>query len=308
MFTFACPRCHAPLEIVAAGAMRCPDDGLSFQRVDGIWRCLLPERAPIFAQFVQEYETVRQGEGRGSDDPAYYRALPFADLSGQMTADWRIRAQSFSTLLEKVLMPLEIAQGSSLKILDLGAGNGWLSHQLARRGHDLAAVDLTINRCDGLGARRMYDIDFLPIQAEFDRLPLSDDQADLVIFNASLHYATDYVTTLHEAWRVATLGGLVAVVDTAVYHNPTSGEQMVRERERLFRQKYGFPSNALPSQNYLTYDRLTTLARQLGVDWQLIWPIPAWRWTVRRLRARLRGQREPAQFPLILGQKVGQCT
>ena len=284
--------------------MRCSDDGFSFKRADGIWRCLLPERAPYFEQFVHEYETVRQGEGRGSDDPAYYRALPFADLSGRMAADWRIRSQSFSTLLEKVLIPLEIAYDSALRILDVGAGSGWLSYQLARRGHELAAIDLTVNRGDGLGAHVMYDLDFLPIQAEFDYLPLRSQQADLVIFNAALHYATDYVTTLQEAWRVAVPGGLVAVVDTAVYHNPSSGDQMVREREHLFQQKYGFPSNAIPSQNYLTYDRLAALAQQLNVNWQLHWPVPAWRWTVRRLRARLGGQREPAQFPLILGQKV----
>jgi SAM-dependent methyltransferase len=294
------------MEVIGAEEMRCPDDGLSFKRVDNIWRCLLPEREPIFTRFVQEYETVRRGEDRGSDDPAYYRALPFADLSGRMTVDWHIRAQSFSTFLEKILMPLEIEKGSPLKILDLGSGNGWLSYQLARRGHDVAAVDLATNRCDGLGAHAMYGVDFLPIQAEFDRLPLSDDQADIVVFNASLHYATNYVITLLEAWRVTAPGGLVAVVDTAVYHNPASGDQMVRERERLFQQKYGFPSNAIPSQNYLTYSWLATLAQQLNVNWQLIWPVPAWRRTVRRLRAGLRGQREPAQFPLILGQKVGQ--
>ncbi len=304
MFTFACLHCHTPLEDFNDREMRCPDDGFSFNREDGIWHCLLPERAGFFEQFTHEYEQVRRGEGRGSDDPDYYRALPFEDLSGQMVGDWHIRALSFMTLLEKVIKPLETKPGNQLKILDLGAGNGWLSYQLARRGHHLAAIDLIVNDWDGLGVHKMYNVDFLPIQAEYDQLPLDDDQADLVIFNASFHYTTNYLTTLKEAWRVAMDDGLVVVMDSAVYHDPTSGEQMILERENHFFQRYGFPSNAIPSQNYLTYDLLKDLANQLDVYWLLFWPIPAWRWTIRRLRARLRGHREPAQFPLILGQKA----
>ncbi|MFQ5400753.1 MAG: methyltransferase domain-containing protein [Anaerolineae bacterium] len=301
-FDLACPLCKTPLAITG-GEAQCPQDGQTYRRVDGIWQLLRPDRAPLFAQFIHEYETIRTAEGRGSNDPAYYRALPFADLSGKMTADWAIRAQSFTTLLEQVIRPLENRQPAAvrpLRILDLGAGNSWLSYRLAKRGHHLAAVDLTVNHFDGLGAHTMYDADFLPIQAEFDHLPFTHSQVNLVIFNASLHYSADYAATLREAWRVAGPGGVVAVVDTPLYHDPASGAQMVREREAQFQERYGFPSNALPNENYLTYRRLDALAAELGLRRQLLWPVPRWRWAVRRLRTRLRGRREPAQFPLIV--------
>jgi len=33
--------------------------------------------------FLEQYAIIRHAEGRGSDDPAYYRALPYRDLSGK---------------------------------------------------------------------------------------------------------------------------------------------------------------------------------------------------------------------------------
>ena len=37
-------------------------------------------------RFLEDYSRIRQAEGRGSDDPAYYLALPYRDLSGRL--DW----------------------------------------------------------------------------------------------------------------------------------------------------------------------------------------------------------------------------
>ena len=84
-------------------------------------------------------------------------------------------------------------------ILDLGAGTGWLSHRLARLGHYPCAVDLTIDRRDGLGAARHYTPDWPLVQSDFAHLPLGAAQVDMVVYNASLHYSIDYRTTLREA-------------------------------------------------------------------------------------------------------------
>lgn len=301
-YSFACPVCRTPLEASAPDEQRCPADGTSYRRVAGIWQFLTPQRAAFFRQFIQEYETVRQAEGRGSGDPAYYRALPFHDLTGRFSDDWRIRARSFQALVEGVVTPVEAQRSRPLKVLDLGAGNGWLSYRLAARGHQVAAVDLLTNPFDGLGAHIHYDVAFTPVQAEFDRLPFVGDQVDLAVFNGSLHYALDYATTLAEALRVLRPDGRLVIMDSPVYRDAASGEQMVREREAQFEQMYGFPSNAIPSENYLTYDRLDELAGMLGLDWQIIEPFYGWRWALRPWKARLLRRREPAKFLLIIGQ------
>jgi ubiquinone/menaquinone biosynthesis C-methylase UbiE len=295
-FDFVCPRCRAPLAQTGPDELLCPAEMLHFRRQDGLWRFLLPERAAYFENFIRDYETIRRAEGRGSREAAYYRALPEQDLSGNLSADWRIRAASFKALIQKVIAPAK----EPLRILDLGAGNGWLSNRLAARGHTVAAVDLLTNDFDGLGCRSFYTTDFTALQAEFDRLPLAAGNADLIIFNASLHYAVDFRATLAEALRVLARGGKLVVLDSPIYRQAGSGEKMVRERESQFTQRYGFPSNALPSQNYLTYALLAELSAEFELDCQRVTPFYGLRWLLRPLRAGLSGAREPAKFHLLI--------
>jgi SAM-dependent methyltransferase len=289
--------------VLDAARRYCPTDELIYEYCDGIWRFLTPDREAHYAPFMREYQLVRQAERRGATEAAYYRALPFDDLSGQFAADWRIRARSFRAFTQHALQPREREFNRPLRILDLGAGNGWLSYRLAQRGHIVAAIDLLVNPQDGLGAYVHYDATFTPVQAEFDRLPFDAAQFDLTIFNASLHYAVNYETTLREALRVLQPGGQIVVLDSPVYRSGNSGAQMVRDREAAFTQAYGFPSNALPSENYLTDQRLHDLAEALQLHWKFIQPFYGWRWWLRPFIARLRRRREPARFAVMVGQR-----
>jgi len=96
----------------------------------------------------------------------------------------------------------------------------------------------------------------------------------------------------------------VVVLDTAVYQHRASGQQMVKEREAAFLQQYGFASNTLPSENFLTYGRIKELGTAVNINWRIIWPIPAWRRLARQIKVKLRGQREPARFPLLVGRAI----
>ncbi|MCL4393414.1 MAG: class I SAM-dependent methyltransferase [Chloroflexi bacterium] len=265
---------------------------------------LPPGRAGHYSQFVAEYEAVRRAEGRGASKPEYYRSLPYADLSGRSSRDWRIRAAGFQTFVSKVVEPMELAKKRSLAVLDLGAGNGWLSYRMAKRGHVSAAVDLLVNRTDGLGAHVNYDEYFSAVQAEFDCLPFDDSEFDIAAFNSSFHYSVDYQATLNEAWRVVKPGGHVVVIDSPVYSSGASGRAMVVEREREFTRKYGFPSNSIASEGYLTFQRLDELARSTRSEWRLHRPRYDVRWRLRSVAARIRRRREPAQFMVIVGDRA----
>jgi SAM-dependent methyltransferase len=300
---FVCPRCRAKLERIAPDRVNCPQDGLEFWKEDGIWRFLLPESEAHYARFITDYEAVRRSEGRGSISADYYRALPFKDLSGRYRADWAIRARSFNVLVKNVLTRLQAPLERSLKILDLGAGNGWLSNRLSAQGDRVIAVDVLVNEQDGLGAWKYYEHSFIPVQAEFNHLPVMDRFADAVIFNASFHYSEDYAKTLKEALRVLSTKGLIAIMDSPVYRRGASGEKMVQEREAQFKMKYGFASDNLQSENYLTYTRLEELARELNLTWKFIAPFYNLQWMLRPLLAFLLRRREPAKFHVIVGQR-----
>jgi SAM-dependent methyltransferase len=273
--------------------------------MDGIWHFLLPESEVHYQCFITDYETVRSFEGRGSPDTGYYRALPFKDLTRNFSADWAIRARSFQVLVKQVLTPLQKRFQRFLNILDLGAGNGWLSNRLAGQGNNIVAVDLLVNEQDGLGAWKHYEHPFVPVQAEFNRLPVMNDFIDVAIFNASFHYSENYEETLAETLRVLNENGLVVIVDSPIYHHHTSGEKMVEERMSAYLARYGFASDSLESENFLTYRRMRELSDSLGIRWQYIRPFYGLRWWLRPVKARLLGQREPAKFHIIVGSNKG---
>jgi len=264
---------------------------------------LLPEHQSQYHQFIREYETVRLAEGRASTEPAYYRSLPFVDLQGNFRKDWKIRARTYQALFEHVLKPVEQQCAHSVKILDLGAGNGWLSNRLAIRGHQVAAVDLITNPYDGLGTRGFYRSGFLSVQADFNRLPFLNEQADLAIFNASFHYASSYESILQETMRVLHPTGQVVILDTPIYHDPRSGIQMVSERQTRFTQLYDFPSTAIASENYLTFARIEQLAEKYHLTWRFIQPNYGWQWRIKPWLHRLRRLREPASFLILSGRR-----
>jgi SAM-dependent methyltransferase len=256
-------------------------------------------------QFVREYRTVRRAEGWGSHQAEYYRALPYHDLTGRFDAIWRIRARSYDVFVDNVLRPMEM--GEPLRVLDLGAGSAWLGYRLRQRGHRVLAVDLLEDDLDGLGAIRHYTpgiTGLWPVVAEFDRLPLPDGQADLAIFNASLHYSTDYCRTLREALRVLGPRGTLVILDSPMYSDPTSGMRMVREREARFRATYGFASNALAHEHFLTPEKLADVARELQIQWRTFLPRLDRRTVLARRLNGVRARREPASFPVVVGTRA----
>ena len=253
------------------------------------------------AQFVREYRTVRRAEGWGSSDAAYYRALPYRDLTGRFPEIWRIRARSYETFLTNVVKPLEPA---ALDVLDIGAGNGWLSHRLVRRGHSVMAIDVLDDPLDGLRATRHYAPEVRAVLAEFDRLPTRDSSIDVAVFNASLHYSTDYCVTLRETLRVLRPRGTLVILDSPMYSDPSSGMRMVQERETRFMATYGFASNALACEHFLTPSRLAEVARALGIHWRTYTPRMDARTSLSRRINGLRARREPARFPVIVGMRA----
>ena len=168
-------------------------------------------------QFLRDYAVIRRAEGRGANDPAYYLALPYRDITGRNASQWAIRGRSYRYFERRILPGLERAAAGPLEILDLGAGNGWMSYRLALRGHHPLALDIFADVEDGLRAARHYPSRFPAVEAEFDRLPFADASFDLAIFNSSLHYSENYRRTLGEARRCLRPRGCVVIMDSPVY-------------------------------------------------------------------------------------------
>jgi SAM-dependent methyltransferase len=251
--------------------------------------------SPARRQFLADYGRIRSAEGRGSEESDYYRALPFADLTGRNSGQWKIRARTFRYFAQR-LLPRERS-----KVLDLGAGNCWLSYRLAELHHQPVAVDIFSDSRDGLRAARHYPVAFPKIEGDFDRLPITSSSFDMVVFNASFHYSPDYARTLAEARRCLRPEGRVVILDSPVYRLREHGEQMRTERQMIFEQQHGFRSEALQSVEFLDEPMLKDLARDLRLTWKIHRPWYGFGWMLRPWKARLKGRRPPSRFWILEG-------
>jgi ubiquinone/menaquinone biosynthesis C-methylase UbiE len=295
-----CPRCSANLS-----GLDCLKCGLFLHDVDGIIHALPPVRADHYAQFIADYEGIRVAEGRGSARDDFYLALPYRDASGRNSSQWRIRARTWDFLMERVLVPALPPRAS---ILDLGAGNCWMSFRLARAGHKPVAVDLHDNSFDGMGAaehfRKSLPKLFPRFRAELAHLPFQDEQFEAAIFNASFHYVEDAAAALAEALRCVKPGGHIVICDTPWYSCDESGYEMVQERRMSFMKRYGTASASLQSVEFLTDERLQSLEERLAVRWNVYSPNYGLQWAMRPFIAKLRNRREPARFRVYVAQKA----
>ena len=313
-----CPRCTGPMGIpikpgdLADDRRACARCASPMQAIDGIWRAMPPGRARQLDASLTAYESVREKEGRWSGDAEFYRSLPWRDTTGRFAAQWRIRASSFKFLRDRVLPECVKRMGKQrLRVLDLGAGNCWMSYRLALQGHFPVAVDLGVGRKDGLGAGEHYkDVLgrlFPRFQAEMGWLPFADGQFDLAIYNASFHYAQDYEATVLEALRVLGPNGAILIVDSPTYRLESDGEAMKREKAAEFASRFGTDCGGMGGQEYLTPERLAHLERT-GIRWHRYSPWYGWRWARRPIVARLTGRRRPSQFHIYLGSRTDYAT
>lgn len=295
MIELACPRCRARLGNLEP--IRCGGCGELYPVFEGIHRFLPADRAAFFDAFIRDYTTVRLAEGRGTADVDALQRLPEPTPGSPLEWQWNIRRRTWATVRDRVLPSL----GRELTIVDVGAGVGWLSNRLHDLGHAPHAVDLTIDGDDGLGAARHFAPPWRRYQAEMDALPFADSQVDVVVFNASLHYSTDYMRTLGEALRVLRPGGSIVVMDSPIYRDDVSGRQMAAERHADFERRFGTRSDSVASIEYLTRAMLAAIEGQLGLRWKHHRTWYGLRWAMRPWKARLRRRREPSRFVVLVG-------
>jgi SAM-dependent methyltransferase len=260
--------------------------------------------ASALEQFAADYAAHRQAEGRGYAGEALF-ALPYL-RTGLLARQWAVRARSFEALVARVIRPA----GRPLDVLDLGAGNGWLSYRLAMGGHRSTALDVRSDRIDGLGAAKPF-LDRVgdrmrTVAADFDEVPCPDASFDVAIFNAALHYATDLRAALAEAARVVRPGGRLAILDSPFYRREADGLAMVAEKAAGAPETFGARAESLmglPFIEFLTADRLAEASAGIGVTWRksrVLYPL--W-YEARPLLAALKGARPPSRFDLWIGTR-----
>src|SRR5436190_10676178 len=118
---FVCPGCQASLaeEGNAYVCLRC---GSSYHRDGRVYRFILPEQVDRSRAFLSQYRSVRRADGHVDAAATSYATLPVVPPGSPNAAEWRIRRRSFDTAVSRGGLRTNVR----LRVLDVGAGNGWL--------------------------------------------------------------------------------------------------------------------------------------------------------------------------------------
>lgn len=206
-----CPNCRERLQPVApvglpnptaTGGLTCVN-GHRFGYTDGILTLLSQDFAATLASFLPGFSRLRAADGKRIPDPTAYEQLPFGAGMAEHF-EWRLRRYDLAIVYQM------LQSGVGLKVLDVGAWNGWLSHRLAALGHTVTAVDYFVDESDGLGARKFYSTQWRAIQMDLTDLSVLDEQYDLVVLNRCVQFYADPVGyARHVRDRVAPGGQLI---------------------------------------------------------------------------------------------------
>jgi len=233
-----CPECLEPLRPELSPACReavgCAN-GHRFACREGVWQLCTAGFQQQLNDYLWHFEKYRADQGLPLRDAELYKELPFGPAA-KNDASWRMKQHDWA-LIRQLL-----AGRDGLRLLDVGAWNGWLSYRLTLAGHEVVAMDYFIDPFDGLAAKKHYPVSsWTAVQADLERLELLDDHFDGIIVNRGLPYFTDYPKVLKILQHRLHPGGMLLLTGLNIAQNPEGEKAQQEAFHRSISRQYDFP-------------------------------------------------------------------
>jgi ubiquinone/menaquinone biosynthesis C-methylase UbiE len=191
----------------------------------------------IAPDFESLYIRLRQKEGRMYTDEEVAQ-LPSITSSHQHFKEWQLRKDSSQKLVDHLKK-----RNKPYHILEIGCGNGWLSHQLSTVPQS-NVIGTDINFAEVQQAAKVFEkntnLHFIYGNAESDLF--QEKQFDVIVFAASIQYFPSFTEIIRNTLKLLKPNGEIHIIDSHFY--PLSGIGAAKQRSLLYYQAAGFPEMA----------------------------------------------------------------
>jgi ubiquinone/menaquinone biosynthesis C-methylase UbiE len=209
--------------------------------------------------FEKAYIELRKRENRIYDD-ATLKLLPEIKDPASLKNEWFLRKASLKKLVE-----LLAHQNKKLIILELGCGNGWLSHQLSAALHaEICGMD--VNELELHQAARVFgdtkDLSF--VYGDIFAANFKNLQFDTIILASSIQYFPNLKLLIERLLTLLTTAGEILIIDSPLYPSIADVNE-ARKRSHQYFQSVGFPEM---SERYFhhTLGDLKTFTHTMAYD------------------------------------------
>lgn len=284
---------------IVEGTLVCASGAHRFMIRNGIPELIRPERMASVEAFATSLSLAWTQDGWGSTDEEYLMKIPAHDVTHRRRVEWKVKdrtEQAFLLLVDSL---------KCRRVVDLGSGVGWLARDMATRGLEVFALDASMNEQVGLLAANAYirrGTYFERVRGEMEDLPFLDHSVDLVVCNASLHYAPSIDVVLREIARMLRANGTCVIMNSPVHRD----ERSARKAEESFRKHLctlGATDRVVQSYHHFARSALDEIVGKFVGPLTEITYEPGMRFRLtRRLKGILLGM-ELASFPILYARR-----
>ena len=183
------------------------------------------------------YVTSRKREGWFYDDENV-RQLPFSGFAKEHAKIWGWRQHSIRRLVAHVR---EVFGNRPISVLDVGCGNGWMTHFLASEltSAQLFGVDVNIvelEQADRVFSRANLKFGYADVLSE----DLPAHSFDLIILAGSAQYFADIKVLQQSLLRLLATDGEAHIIDTNFYRD-TNSQKSAKLASAEYFTKQGTP-------------------------------------------------------------------
>jgi 2-polyprenyl-3-methyl-5-hydroxy-6-metoxy-1,4-benzoquinol methylase len=183
--------------------------------------------------FAEKYIELRKKENRVYTDEEV-KQLPVISKSHVHYKEWLIRKQSSKKLADSLQK-----KNKSLKILEVGCGNGWLCHFLSTMaGSEVTGCD--INTTELKQAARVFNGNNLHfVEGGLEQNIFRGSKFDIVIFASTIQYFRSLPAIVDKALERLLPAGEIHILDSPFYDK--SEIRAARQRTNDHYTRLGFP-------------------------------------------------------------------